>query len=77
MHENNGSGKLSSPGLIILGPSLQPVACNAEALRILAFPGKPDGQKRLDRMLSEKIPSVMKESAPGGPTSLLTEFVSG
>jgi DNA-binding CsgD family transcriptional regulator len=28
-------------------------------------------------MLSEKIPSVMKESAPGGPTSQLTEFVSG
>jgi len=77
MHENNGSGKLSSPGLIILGPSLHPVACNAEAIRILAFPAKPDGQKRLDRMLSEKLPSVMKESASGGPASQLTEFVSG
>jgi DNA-binding CsgD family transcriptional regulator len=77
MQENNGSGKFSSPGLIILGPCFHPVACNAEAIRILAFPAKPDGQKRLDRMLSEKLPSVMKESAPGAPASQLIEFASG
>jgi len=43
------------PGLIVVDSSLSVVACNGEALQILAFPDPPDKIRQLDNWLTNKI----------------------
>ena len=44
-------------GFILLGPSLRPIAYNLDAVRILAFPTKPDCIKQVPLFLYDKIRS--------------------
>ena len=76
MNAFNGFGNISTPGIVVLGPSLQVVASNAEAIRILGYPENP-GVRTLDRVLSAKFSLLMKEGASGVPRRELTQIVSG
>jgi len=70
------SRKVSPAGLIILGPHLQAVACNAEAIRILAYPDSPN-RKSIERMVSEKLPFITTAGGSGALASRLTQIVCG
>ena len=49
------------PGLIVIDASLSVVASNSEALRILAFPDRPENIRSLDSWLANKIRSDLVE----------------
>jgi len=79
-HKNGRPPALSQPGLILLGPSLDLIACNAEAIKILAYPNvstnKPANVKRVGSLITEKLPAVLADDAAcNGPN--MGEFLSG
>lgn len=76
MNAFNGSGAISIPGLVVLGPSLQVVASNAEAIRILAYPAHPGG-RTLNQVLSAKLSVLMEKGASGTSGSESTQIISG
>lgn len=49
------------PGLIVADPAFAVLACNAEALRILFYPERPDSAPQPDTWLSAKIRSALIE----------------
>jgi len=49
------------PGLIVIDASLSVVASNSEALRILAFPDRPENIRSLDAWLTNKIRADLVE----------------
>ena len=83
-HKSNGSSApritnrqtpvISLPGLLLLGPRRELVACNQEALDILAYPGKP-GKRSLATLLSSKF-SVEELMAAANDHHVI-EFTSG
>ena len=57
---------MTRPGLIVVDGSLGVVACNGEALQILAYPDQPEKIRHLDSWLSNKIRAdlVGRQSPP-------------
>jgi DNA-binding CsgD family transcriptional regulator len=53
----------SVPGLILVGPGNSNIACNLEALRILAYPNTSVTSKRVAGLLTEKL-GVLLRSRP-------------
>jgi len=76
MNAFNGSGAIATPGVVVLGPSLQVVASNAEAIRILAYPAHPGG-RTLDQVLSAKLCVLIKKGASNTSGSESTQIISG
>jgi DNA-binding CsgD family transcriptional regulator len=66
---------MSMPGLLLLGPQKDLIATNAEAIRILAYPGKPGKGRQLSEMIASKIPVQLLRGVPQGRT--IAEFISG
>src|SRR5215813_8499089 len=66
------------PGLILLGPGNTQVACNAEAVRILAYPNATVNAKRVNALIAEKIPAATQSNgaAPEG-IHVISELHSG
>lgn len=66
------------PGLILLGPGNTQVACNAEAVRILAYPATTVSSKRVNALIAEKIPQAM-QNIGDGPEGIhvISELMSG
>jgi hypothetical protein len=46
---------VSEPGFLVLDSKLNPVACNQQVIKILAFPNLVDQVKRMSVFLSDKI----------------------
>jgi DNA-binding CsgD family transcriptional regulator len=57
---------VTRPGLLVVDASLGVVACNGEALQILAYPDQPEKIRHLDSWLSNKIRAdlVGRQSPP-------------
>jgi len=47
---------ISLPGLLLLGPKQELIACNAEAVNILMYPNKPGKPRDLRELVAAKIP---------------------
>jgi DNA-binding CsgD family transcriptional regulator len=53
--------KTARIGLVLLNPSLKPIYCNSEALKILAYPGRPT--KATSSEFSKSIRSIVGKNA--------------
>lgn len=67
---------ISDSGWLFLDSALVPVACNAEALRILAFPNAPDKIRRLNVFLSDKTRTLVDQHSRES-LNFVKEFKSG
>jgi len=65
---------ISLPGLLLLGPRGDLIACNMEAIKILSYPDKPAQCKQLAVLVANKIPLELVLTVPRGRT--VVEFVS-
>lgn len=68
---------MAVPGFLLLNGSLQPVAFNAEAVEILAYPTKPEGIHHKDVFLKDKIRSSLVNHRNGSQLVFVKEYRSG
>jgi len=66
----------SHTGFLLLDSSFKPLAANAEAVRILAFPTDPARMQRIETFLSDKVRSALI-TRQQRELGLVTEFKSG
>jgi hypothetical protein len=62
------------PGMIVADSAFAVLACNAEALRILFYPDRPDNSNQSDTWLSGKVRSALVEQAM--PLKIVEQFRS-
>jgi DNA-binding NarL/FixJ family response regulator len=75
-HHNEGRAlAMSMPGLLFLGPLKDLIAANAEAIRILYYPDKPDKGRQLSALVADRIPMDLFRTTSQGRT--IAEFLSG
>lgn len=74
-HNEGRALAVSMPGLLFLGPQKDLIASNAEAIRILYYPNKPDQGRQLSALVADRIPMDLLRTTPQGRT--IAEFVSG
>jgi DNA-binding CsgD family transcriptional regulator len=67
----------SLPGFILVDNSLNAVASNTEAIRILTFPNLPERIKRLEVFLADKIRSGLVQRQSAHQLEFVKEFRSG
>jgi DNA-binding NarL/FixJ family response regulator len=65
---------VSMPGLLFLGPQRDLIASNAEAIRILYYPDKPDKVRQLSALVSDRLPIDLLRVPQG---RAIAEFMSG
>ncbi len=65
---------LSLPGLLLIGPKREVIACNEEAVNILTYPKQPGKPKDLRALIASKI--ALNEFATPGEAKTV-EFLSG
>lgn len=68
---------MSDPGLLLLDSNLNPVACNAQAAQILAFPNLPENIKRWQVFLSDRVRSNLVDQGTAKAQDFVREFKSG
>ncbi|HXR18222.1 MAG TPA: helix-turn-helix transcriptional regulator [Terriglobales bacterium] len=66
----------SEPGLVLVDASLNPIASNAEAIRILAFPERVEEIRQVDIWLGGKIRARLVERHARSRTTFVREFAS-
>jgi DNA-binding CsgD family transcriptional regulator len=74
-HDEARTLAVSMPGLLFLGPRRDLIASNAEAIRILYYPDKPDKGRQLSSLVADRLPMDLLRTAPQGKT--FAEFLSG
>jgi DNA-binding CsgD family transcriptional regulator len=65
------------PGFMLLDSSLRPIAHNAEAVQILAFPTRPDRIKDLPVFLEDRIRTSLLNPQAADSPSFVREYKSG
>jgi DNA-binding CsgD family transcriptional regulator len=65
------------PGVVVLESGLNVVACNAEALHILTFPGSPNDICDPNAWLSSRVVSSLVDRQASTPPGIVREFKSG
>jgi DNA-binding CsgD family transcriptional regulator len=68
---------ISEPGFLLVSPTLNPIACNAEAVQILVFPSTPAKIRRLNLFLAAKVRSSLVDPQAGDSLEFVKEFRSG
>jgi DNA-binding CsgD family transcriptional regulator len=80
-HDRNGvperTPSFSVPGLILLGPGNALVACNNEAVGILAFPNASINAKKVNVLILEKLQIGNRNLPPIDGEHHVSELVSG
>jgi DNA-binding CsgD family transcriptional regulator len=79
-HESTGGDvtiAASDSGFLLLDPTLNPVASNAEAAQILSFPNIPEKIKRLNVFLADKVRSSLLDHQSKESLNFVKEFRSG
>jgi DNA-binding CsgD family transcriptional regulator len=66
---------ISLPGLLLLGPKRELIACNAEAVNILIFPSKPGKPRDLRALVASKFPINLFTASADEPKTIA--FMSG
>jgi DNA-binding CsgD family transcriptional regulator len=69
--------EVSPPGIVLLDSGLNPVAYNAEAIRILTFPSRPDRIKQLRTFLADRIRSSLVDRQSSSELSFVKGYKSG
>jgi DNA-binding CsgD family transcriptional regulator len=69
--------ELSDSGLLLLDIDLNPVACNAQAAEILAFPHLPEKIKKWHVFLGDRVRSSLVDHQSEGSQNFVMEFRSG
>jgi DNA-binding CsgD family transcriptional regulator len=67
----------SQPGFLLLDNSLDAIASNQEAIKILTYPNAPERIKRLDILLADKIRTGLVNRHPSNGFDFVREFKSG
>ena len=69
---------MSDPGLLLLDSNLNPLACNAQAAQILAFPNLPENIKRWHIFLTDRVrTNLVEQGAAKTAQDFVREFKSG
>lgn len=71
------STAIAKPGFMLLDHNCQPIAFNSEAIRILAFPTKPDRIKQLPVFVRDKVRSSLLQAQSGSELNFVKEYRSG
>jgi DNA-binding CsgD family transcriptional regulator len=71
------STRTTGTGLVVVDSFQSLVACNEEALQILAFPVRPNQMRRPWPLLKEKIDSCLRNGHSGNGSGSVHEFRSG
>lgn len=74
--ENQTSEAAARPGLVVIDESLNLVACNADATRILTFPDNPEIIADLKGWLTNRIRSCLVDRRSTAPARFVAEFRS-
>ncbi len=77
LDQNRRVPTFPAAGLILLGPATAQVACNAEAVRILAYPATSVPPKRVNGLIAEKLPTWAKNQTIGEGEIQNSELASG
>jgi DNA-binding CsgD family transcriptional regulator len=67
----------SQPGFLLLDNSLEPIASNQEAIKILTYPNAPERVKRVDVFMADKIRTGLVSRHPSNGFDFVREFKSG
>lgn len=67
----------TAAGLLLIDSGMGLIACNREAIEILAYPKTPDAVRPAERFVSEKIRTDLLRSKSTEAISLVSEFQSG
>lgn len=67
----------SETGFVLVDSTLNPIASNAEAVQILAFPNKPERIKQLPLFLADRIRTALVDHHAQGATQFVKEYKSG
>ncbi|MBV9087134.1 MAG: hypothetical protein JOY79_06595, partial [Acidobacteriaceae bacterium] len=67
----------SPAGFVLLDSALNALAYNEEAVRILAYPTKPEQIRRLGTFLSDKVKSGILSKKSGDGYRVTSEYRSG
>ena len=68
---------ISQSGFLLLDASLNPVAFNTEAVRVLAYPSKPERIKHASTFLCDKIRAALVKSRTSGELDFVKVYKSG
>ena len=74
---NAGPPPRSAVGFLLLDGSLRPIVFNAEAIRVLSYPGQPANVGRPEVFLAGKIRESLLSQGPARESLLVAEFRSG
>jgi len=67
---------IALPGLVLVGPRREVIACNEEAIKILCYPDNPTKLKTT-RMLAKKLPASLLRNDSNASGERLGRLVSG
>ncbi len=66
-----------SVGLILMGSSSGPICANAEALKILSYPETQEKTESIEKLVIEKVRSVLSKWQNAQQSSSITDVTSG
>ncbi len=66
-----------SAGVVLMDSSSRPLYANAEALRILSYPEIQEKTESIEKLVVEKVRSVLSKRHNGAQSSSIAEFTSG
>ena len=69
--------EVSTPGLLLLTESMGGIGYNWEAVRILAFPTKPEQIEHIQRFLAKRVRATLASQRSTGTLQFVGEFRSG
>lgn len=75
--KKNGLPSKPPVGFLLLDSSLRPISVNAEAIRILTYPGKPANMRCANALSVEMIRSSLINKDAPAESPFVTEFRSG
>ncbi len=67
----------SELGLVVLDPSLKPMAFNWDAALILSYPERPSRNQKLDLRIPDEILQDIRQIGSTGPIRVMTRFNAG
>ncbi|HEX2715929.1 MAG TPA: LuxR C-terminal-related transcriptional regulator [Candidatus Acidoferrales bacterium] len=71
------SAQARSSGFLLMDSSSRPLYANAEALKILSYPARREEAESIEKLVMEKVRSVLPKQPRSAQSSALAEFTSG
>jgi DNA-binding CsgD family transcriptional regulator len=71
------AAQAQSSGFLLMDSFSRPIYANAEALRILSYPARQEATESVEKLVIEKVRSVLPKRQRSEQSSALAEFTSG